>query len=179
VNPPIAKVLQHRPATPLTLQNYMSGCPISSSADSLCCSWTINTPLTFIDRPLDHTYVGTIGWEARDKTTSTPSSRSYTSEKMMDGIAISKQYPQAGALEEALKHVAIGLGDPTAKPFRVDMIRVHGGKPPVYCIVIRSFAKEPLRQKLEQLLNRRLTCGSSSFMLKADEAERIVAGTRQ
>ena len=96
----------------------------------------------------------------------------------MDGIAISKQYPQAGALEEALKHVAIGLGDATAKPFRVDMIRVHGGKPPIYCVVIRSSAKEPLRQRLEQLLNRRLTCGSTSFMLKADEAEHIVAGTR-
>jgi hypothetical protein len=96
----------------------------------------------------------------------------------MDGSASFAQYPQAFALEDCLKHLAIELGDNTAKPFRVDMIRVHGGKPPIYCIVIRSSAKEPLRQRLEQLLNRRLTCGSTSFMLKADEAEHIVAGTR-
>jgi hypothetical protein len=96
---------------------------------------------------------------------------------MMDDRASFAQYPQAFALEESLKHLAIELGDGTAKPFRVDMIRLHGGKPPIYCVVILSSAKEPLRQGLEQLLNRRLTCGSTSFMLKADEAERII-GTR-
>ena len=97
----------------------------------------------------------------------------------IDGNASFAQYPQAFAVEECLKHLAINLGDATAKPFRVDMIRVHGGKPPVYCVVIRSSAKDPLRQRLEQLLNRRLTCGISSFMLKADEAEQILAGARQ
>jgi len=97
----------------------------------------------------------------------------------MDRNVSFAQYPQASALEESLKHLAAELGDATARPFRVDMIRVHGGKPPVYCVVIRSKAKEPLRQRLEKLLNRRLTCGSSSFMLKLDEAERIVAGTVQ
>jgi hypothetical protein len=97
----------------------------------------------------------------------------------MDSTASAAQYPQAAALEESLKDLAIEVGDATAKPFRVDMVRVHGGKPPIYCVVIRSRAKEPLRQRLEQLLNRRLTCGSTSFMLKADEADRIVAGTRQ
>ena len=89
------------------------------------------------------------------------------------------EYPQPSAVEERLKQFAIEVGDATLQPFRVDLVRVHGGKPPIYCVVIRSFAKEPLRQRLEQLLNRRLTCGSTSFMLKADEAERIVAGTRQ
>jgi hypothetical protein len=79
-------------------------------------------------------------------------------------------------LEERLKQLAAELGDATAKPFRVDMIRVYGGKPPIYCVVIRSSAKKLLRQRLEQLLNRSLTCGSSSFMLKLDEPERIVAG---
>ena len=96
----------------------------------------------------------------------------------MDGSASLAKYPQGFTLEACLKHLAIDLGDVTTKPFRVDMIRVHGGKPPVYYVVILSSAKEPLRQRLEQLLNRRLTCGSSSFMLKADEAELIVAGAR-
>jgi hypothetical protein len=98
---------------------------------------------------------------------------------MMDRSATATPYPQASALEERLKQLAIEVGDATPKPFRVDVVRVHGGKPPIYSVVIRSSAKEPLRQKLEQLLDRRLTCGISSFMLKADEATRIVSGARQ
>jgi len=97
----------------------------------------------------------------------------------MDDSSRFVQYPQAFALEERLKRLAVELGDATSKPFRVDMIRVHGGKPPMYCVVIRSSAKELLRDRLGQLLNRHLTCGSSSFMLKLDEAELIVAGTQQ
>ena len=85
------------------------------------------------------------------------------------------EYPQPSAVEERLKQFAIEVGDATLQPFRVDLVRVHGSKPPIYCVVIRSFAKEPLRQRLEQLLNRRLTCGVSSFMLKAHEAELIVS----
>jgi hypothetical protein len=83
-------------------------------------------------------------------------------------------FPQASVLEERLQRIAIEIGDPTQKAFRVDLVRVHGGKPPVYSVVIRSPAKEPIRMKLEEILNRRLTCGISSFMLKADEAQRIV-----
>ena len=93
----------------------------------------------------------------------------------MDANADFGQYPPALALEESLKHLALDLGDATVKPLRVDMIRVHGGKPPIYCVVIRSLIKEPLRQRLEQLLDRRLTCGGSSFMLTLEEAEQIVA----
>ncbi len=93
----------------------------------------------------------------------------------MDPGATSTQYPQASTLEERLKLLAIELGDATPKPFRVDLVRVHGGKPPIYSVVIRSSAKEPLRKRLEHLLNRSLTCGISSFMLKAEEAQRIVS----
>ena len=96
----------------------------------------------------------------------------------MDSGAASTHYPEAAALAETLKLLAVEAGDATVKPFRVDMIRVHGGRPPLYCVVILSSAKEPLRHRLEQLLNRRLTCGSTSFMLKANEAERIVADSR-
>jgi len=93
----------------------------------------------------------------------------------MDTGATSTQYPQATALEQRLKHLAIELGDATPKPIRVDLVRVHGGKPPIYSVVIRSSAKEPLRKRLEHLLNRSLTCGITSFMLKAEEAQRIVS----
>ena len=52
---------------------------------------------------------------------------------------------------------------------------MQGGKPPFYSVVIRSSAKASLREIVEQLLNRKLTCGISSFMLKAEEAERIMS----
>ena len=97
----------------------------------------------------------------------------------MDRGGIAVQYPKASVLEDHLKYLAVEIGDATPKPFRVDVVRVHGGKPPVYSVVIRSPAKELLRQTLEKLLDRRLTCGISSFMLKADEAERIVGSDGQ
>src|SRR5262249_32989429 len=92
----------------------------------------------------------------------------------LDRDSMTAQYPPATALEERLRLLALEIGDQTDKPFRVDLVRVHGGKPPVYCVVIRSSPKEPLRRQLEQLLNRRLTCGVTSFMLKADEVMRIM-----
>ena len=87
-------------------------------------------------------------------------------------------YPQASVLEERLQRIAVEIGDITQRAFRVDVVRVHGGKPPIYSVVIRSPAKEPIRRRLEEILDRRLTCGISSFMLKAEEAQRIVSGHR-
>jgi hypothetical protein len=88
---------------------------------------------------------------------------------------MSAQYPQATALEQRLQQLAAEIGDATPKAFRIDMVRVHGGKPPVYSLVILSYAKEPLRRMLEQLLERPLTCGVSSFMIRADEARQMVS----
>ena len=93
----------------------------------------------------------------------------------MERSATSKQYPLASALEERLKLLALEAGDATPRPFRVDLVLVQGGKPPFYSVVIRSSAKASLREIVEQLLNRKLTCGISSFMLKAEEAERIMS----
>jgi hypothetical protein len=83
-------------------------------------------------------------------------------------------YPQALVVEACLQQVALELGDSIARPFRVDLVRVHGGKPPVYSVVIRSPAKESLRHRLEQLLERNFHCGVSSFMLQVHEAERLL-----
>ena len=93
----------------------------------------------------------------------------------MERSTTSKQYPLASALEERLKLLAFEAGDATPRPFRVDLVRVQGGKPPFYSVVIRSSAKASLREIVEQLLNRKLTCAISSFMLKAEEAERIMS----
>ena len=83
-------------------------------------------------------------------------------------------YPHPSAIEARLKQFAAELGDCSARPFRVDVVAVHGGKPPVYSVVIRSSAKELLRDRLAQLLNRKLTCGINSFMLQTHEAELLL-----
>ena len=57
------------------------------------------------------------------------------------------------------------------------MVRIHGGKPPVYSVVFLAHAKEPFRRMLEQLLNRPLTCGVSSFNISAHEAHYILRET--
>ncbi len=87
----------------------------------------------------------------------------------------SDRFPQASTLEDCLTRLAAGIGDKAPNPIGVNMLRVHGGKPPIYLVVIRSPSKEPLRQRLERLLNRQLAFGVSSFMLRADEAAQIIA----
>jgi len=88
---------------------------------------------------------------------------------------MSTQYPQAIVLEQRLQQLTAKIGDATRKPFRVDMVRIHGGKPPVYSVVFLAHAKEPFRRMLEQLLNRPLTCGVSSFNISAHEAHYILS----
>jgi hypothetical protein len=80
------------------------------------------------------------------------------------------QYPSKSEVEECLKTLAVEIGDATVHPFRVDLVPLHGGKPPMYAVVILSAAKEPLRQKLSQILSRGFSLGVSSFMLTGNEA---------
>ena len=84
------------------------------------------------------------------------------------------KYPEACALEDRLKQLAMEIGNQDPKPFRVDLVRVHGGKAPLYCVVMRSADKAGLRRQLEPLLHRPLNCGITSFMLKAEEVTRIL-----
>ena len=66
------------------------------------------------------------------------------------------QYPTPSALQACLKNLATGVADSGDRPFRVDMLPVYGGKPPMYTVVILSPAKERLREKLGEILNRLL-----------------------
>jgi hypothetical protein len=43
---------------------------------------------------------------------------------------MSTQHLRATALEQRLQQLTAEIGDATPKPFRIDMVRVHGGKPP-------------------------------------------------
>jgi len=89
------------------------------------------------------------------------------------------EYPTQAELAGCLKNIASEVGDATTTPFRVDVVPLHGGKPPMYAVVILSASKEPLRQKLANILSRSFSLGVSSFMLNGDEAASILRYCRQ
>jgi len=53
----------------------------------------------------------------------------------MHSSVATTQYPEGSAVEERMKRLAVELGDISPKPFRVDVVRVNGGKPPIYSAV--------------------------------------------
>jgi hypothetical protein len=83
------------------------------------------------------------------------------------------QYPTPSEVEQSLKLFAEEIGDTTDSPFRVAMVARHGGKAPVYSVVIRGVDQEPIRKKLAEVLNRRFSLGGTSLALDANEAQII------
>jgi len=84
------------------------------------------------------------------------------------------RYPTASEVELGLKGVAAELGEQSSAPFRVGMLPVNGGKPPLYTVVILAAEREPLRQKLGQVLNRSFSLGGSWIIIKKNEAQVIL-----
>ena len=90
------------------------------------------------------------------------------------------QYPSESDLESCLRSVAVEAGDASSAPFRISMVRLHG-KPPMYSVVLLSAAREPLRQRLGQILARNFSLGVTSVMLTVDDVSALIAhchGTR-
>ena len=85
------------------------------------------------------------------------------------------QYPTSSALQGCLKNLATEVANSGERPFRVDMLPVHGGKPPMYTVVILSPAKERLRQKVGEILNRSFSLGVGSFTINGAEALRLLS----
>ena len=83
-------------------------------------------------------------------------------------------YPTITEVESCLKIIASEVGDKMDAPFRVDMVARYGGKPPLYTVFIRVADKEPIRQKLSQVVDRNFSLGGSSFALNATEAHVIL-----
>ena len=83
------------------------------------------------------------------------------------------QYPTLNQVEESLKLLAEEIGEAMDSPFRVSMVARHGGKAPVYSIVIRCVDQEPIRKKLAEVLNRKFSMGGTSLALDANEAQVI------
>ena len=54
------------------------------------------------------------------------------------------------------------------------MVRLHG-RPPMYAVVILFPAREPLRQRLGQILSRNFSLGVTSIMLTVTDAETLLA----
>ena len=89
---------------------------------------------------------------------------------------MSAQHPHASALEQRLQQLAAEISDATPKPFRVDMVRIHGGKPPVYSLVILSYAKEPLRRMRQRYADDGKTDAARSIgaaVEHVEEAQRL------
>jgi hypothetical protein len=89
------------------------------------------------------------------------------------------QYPAPDAVQQSLKRFAEDVGDTTETPFRVDMVARYGGKPPVYTVIIRCAERQPIREKLAQVLNRKFSLGATSFALDAVEAQAILQYQRK
>ena len=85
------------------------------------------------------------------------------------------QYPTSSEFQACLQSLAIGVADSVDTRFRVDILPVYGGKPPMYTVVILSPAKERLRQKLGEILNRSFSLGVGSFTLKGAEAVLLIS----
>jgi hypothetical protein len=83
------------------------------------------------------------------------------------------EYPTEADLARCLSIVAQEAGDASA-PFRIDIVRLHG-KPPMYSVVILAAKREPLRQRLGQILSRPFSLGVTSVMLTVKEVEALIA----
>jgi len=79
-------------------------------------------------------------------------------------------YPKPSEVETCLATIVADVKPSAATPFRVSVLPVYGGKPPVYTVMMLAPDREPIRQILAGVLKRRLSLGSSSFALHGDEA---------
>ena len=92
--------------------------------------------------------------------------------------SVSTDYPTEAEIESCLRQLAVSVGDRSASPFRVNMVRLHG-KPPMYSVVILSPAREPLRQRIGHILARNFSLGVTSIMLSFADAELLLAHSQR
>jgi hypothetical protein len=84
------------------------------------------------------------------------------------------EYPSKSRVELALRRLATEIGDDTPDPFRVGLLRVHGGQPPQYTVVVVSPQQLLLRERLGSVLGRSFSLGVRSFLLTVPEALRLL-----
>jgi hypothetical protein len=87
---------------------------------------------------------------------------------------ISRSTPSESSVELALRRLASDSGDDTADPFRVALLKIHGGQPPRYTLVVVSPKQMLLREKLGLVVGRSFSLGVRSFLLTVPEALRLI-----
>lgn len=83
------------------------------------------------------------------------------------------EYPTQSELLSCLTTIATAVGDTSLEPFRVDIVPLHG-KPPMYSVMIKSPARDLLRQQIGHILSRPFALGATSFMLTSTEAQSLI-----
>jgi hypothetical protein len=83
-------------------------------------------------------------------------------------------YPSSTRVELALTRLAEEVGDDTVHPFRVDLLKIHGGQPPQYTVVVLSREQMRLCEKLGTVIERSFSVGVRSFLLSVPEALKLV-----
>jgi hypothetical protein len=84
------------------------------------------------------------------------------------------EYPSKGRVDSALRRLASEIGDDTADPFRVGLLKIHGGQPPRYTVVVVSPKQLLLRERLGSVVGRSFSLGVRSFLLTVPEALRLL-----
>jgi hypothetical protein len=81
-------------------------------------------------------------------------------------------YPSKSSVELALTRLAEEIGDNTVHPFRVDLLKIHGGQPPLYTVVVLSPKQMLVCDKLGTVIGRsfRKLCASESRKLGCIDA---------
>ena len=80
------------------------------------------------------------------------------------------EYPSKSSVELALTRLAEEMRDNTVRPFRVELLKIHGGQPPQYTVVVLSHKQLLLCNKLGTVLGRSVSVGTRSFLLSVPEA---------
>ena len=84
------------------------------------------------------------------------------------------EYPSESRVELALRRLATEIGDDTADPFRVALLKIHGGHPPRYTVVVVSPKQMLLRETLGSVVGRSFSLGVRSFLLTVPEALKLI-----
>jgi hypothetical protein len=84
------------------------------------------------------------------------------------------EYPSKSSVRLALTRLAEEIGDDTLHPFRVDLLKIHGGRPPLYTVVVLSPKRMLLCDRLGTVLGRSFSAGVRSFLLSVPEALKLV-----
>ncbi len=84
------------------------------------------------------------------------------------------EHPTNLQVQLALKRMAEELGDDSLRPFRVELLRIHGSEAPKYTVVVLSTRRALLCEHLGKVVGRSFDLGIRSFLLTLPQALRLM-----